>query len=240
MRTTVVTGAATGIGHAIASRLHGEGDHIVLTGRRRELLEEVAAGFGDRATAVAFDATDPAAVTAALDHIPERVDVLVNNAGGNTDFDRGSPADLAAVAAAWRANLDANLLSAVLVTTALRDRLRPGATIVNIGSIAADKGAGAYGAAKAGLASWTVDLAAQLGPEGVTVNTLSPGYVADTEFFRDRLTDERRRALVDAASTRRAGRPADIAATVAFLASPGARQITGQMLAVNGGERTTR
>jgi 3-oxoacyl-[acyl-carrier protein] reductase len=111
---------------------------------------------------------------------------------------------------------------------------------VNVGSIAADKGAGAYGAAKAGLASWTVDLAQQLGPGDVTVNTVAPGYVAGTEFFRDRLTAERRSALIAAAATRRPSSPGDIAAMVAFLASPGARQITGQCLAVNGGERTSR
>jgi 3-oxoacyl-[acyl-carrier protein] reductase len=69
---------------------------------------------------------------------------------------------------------------------------------------------------------------------------VSAGYIADTEFFRDKLTDERRESLVNAAMTKRAGSPADIAATVLFLASPGARQITGQTIAVNGGEQPTR
>jgi 3-oxoacyl-[acyl-carrier protein] reductase len=240
MRTAVVTGAGTGIGRAIAVALHADGHHVVVTGRRPDPLEKLVAELGGAAAAVPFDASDPAAVEAALDRLPGHVDVLVNNAGGNTDFDRDAPAGLTAVASAWRANLDANLLSAVLVTTALRERLRAGGAVVHIGSIAADKGAGAYGAAKAGLASWTVDLALRLGPDGVTVNTVAPGYVAGTEFFRDRLTRERRSALIEAAATRQASTPDDIAAMVAFLASPGARQITGQCVAVNGGERTTR
>jgi 3-oxoacyl-[acyl-carrier protein] reductase len=240
MRTAVVTGAGTGIGRAIAVALHADGHHVVVTGRRPDPLEKLLAELGGAAAAVPFDASDPAAVEAALDRLPGHVDVLVNNAGGNTDFDRDAPAGLTAVASAWRANLDANLLSAVLVTTALRERLRAGGAVVHIGSIAADKGAGAYGAAKAGLASWTVDLALRLGPDGVTVNTVAPGYVAGTEFFRDRLTRERRSALIEAAATRQASTPDDIAAMVAFLASPGARQITGQCVAVNGGERTTR
>ncbi|OLT06579.1 3-oxoacyl-ACP reductase [Pseudonocardia sp. CNS-004] len=240
MRTAVVTGAGTGIGRAIAVALHADGHHVVVTGRRPDPLEKLVAELGGAAAAVPFDASDPAAVEAALDRLPGHVDVLVNNAGGNTDFDRDAPAGLAAVASAWRANLNANLLSAVLVTTALRERLRAGGAVVHIGSIAADKGAGAYGAAKAGLASWTVDLALRLGPDGITVNTVAPGYVAGTEFFRDRLTRERRSALIEAAATRQASTPDDIAAMVAFLASPGARQITGQCVAVNGGERTTR
>ncbi|MBW0105278.1 MULTISPECIES: SDR family NAD(P)-dependent oxidoreductase [Pseudonocardia] len=240
MRTIVVTGAATGIGRAAATAFHTRGDYVVLTGRRADALTKAVDGLDERAVPVAFDASDPDQVTAALSQLPDRIDVLVNNAGGNTDFDHDDPTDLAGVAAAWRANLEANLLSAVLVTTALRDRLQPGGTVVNIGSIAADKGAGAYGAAKAGLASWTVDLAAQLSPTDITVNTLAPGYVADTEFFRDKLSDDTRQTLVDSALTRRASHPEDIAATVEFLASPGARQITGQVLAVNGGERTSR
>lgn len=112
--------------------------------------------------------------------------------------------------------------------------------MVQIGSIAADQGSGAYGAAKAGLASWNVELSRILGPRDITANVVSPGYVADTEFFRDRLTDERRDRLVAASAVGRPGSPDDIAGTVAFLASPAARHLTGQVLNVNGGTRTTR
>lgn len=240
MRTVVITGAATGIGRATGEAFHAAGEQVVLTGRRRERLAVAARELGEPARVVAFDAADPAAVQAALIELPGRVDVLVNNAGGNTDFDRAAPTTLAETDAAWRANLEANLLSAVLVTTALRERLAAGASVINIGSIAADKGAGAYGAAKAALASWTVDLAGALGPHDVTVNTLAPGYVADTEFFRDVLDDDRRRSLVAAALTGRPSRPDDIAGAATFLAGAGARQVTGQVIAVNGGERTTR
>jgi 3-oxoacyl-[acyl-carrier protein] reductase len=189
---------------------------------------------------VVCDASDPAQVEALSADLPERVDVLVNNAGGNTDFDRRGAAGLKDLADSWRANLEANLISAVLMTAAVQDRLGSGASVISIGSIAADKGSGAYGAAKAGLASWNIGLAAQLGPRGVTANVVSPGYIADTEFFRDKLSAERRDALIAATSTRRPGTPDDVAGVVEFLASAAARQITGQVLAVNGGERTTR
>ncbi|RAF20495.1 3-oxoacyl-ACP reductase, partial [Burkholderia multivorans] len=74
----------------------------------------------------------------------------------------------------------------------------------------------------------------------ITANVVSPGYIADTEFFGDNLTDERRASLIDAAMTKRAGAPEDIAETIWFLASAGAGQITGQTFAVNGGEQPTR
>ncbi|MEU7141735.1 SDR family oxidoreductase [Nocardia sp. NPDC046473] len=237
-RNIVVTGGATGIGRAIARIFAAEGDSVVITGRRAEALQATAAELG--VTARVCDATDPAQIEALVDQLPREIDVLVNNAGGNTDFDTEAPTDLKSLAEAWRANLDANLISAVLMTTALRDRLTTAGSVVNIGSIAADKGAGAYGAAKAGLASWNVQLSAELGPRGITANVVAPGYISDTEFFRDKLTDERRDSLVAAAHTRRAGVPDDIAAAVHYLASPAARQVTGQVLAVNGGERTTR
>lgn len=232
------------MGRVVAERFAADGDRVVLTGRRAGALEsaaeEISRSCRGEARAVAFDAADPAAVEGAVEQLPGGIDVLVNNAGGNTDFDRPAPEGLAGVAAAWWANLGSNLVSAVLVTTALQDRLAAGAAVVSIGSIAADKGAGSYGAAKAGLATWTVDLAGRLGPRDITVNTVSPGYVAETEFFRDRLTDERRRGMVDASLVGRPSRPADIAAVTHFLASPGARQITGQVIPVNGGERTSR
>jgi 3-oxoacyl-[acyl-carrier protein] reductase len=128
----------------------------------------------------------------------------------------------------------------VVAASFAADRLTEGGAVISIGSIAADKGAGAYGAAKAGLASWNIGMAGELGPRGVTANVVSPGYIADTEFFRDNLTDQRRDALIADTHTGRPGTPDDVSGAVTFLASSAARQITGQVLAVNGGARTTR
>ncbi|MGC0366100.1 3-oxoacyl-[acyl-carrier protein] reductase [Rhodococcus sp. 27YEA15] len=239
-RTVLITGGGTGIGRAVAAIFANDGDTVFVTGRRTPPLEQAAAALGPAVHAMTCDNTNTHDLEQLMRALPASVDVVVNCAGGNTDFDREAPHDLESLAANWRSNLDSNLLSAVLTTAAVRDRLTDGGSVVTIGSIAADKGAGAYGAAKAAVATWNIDLAAELGPHGVTANIVSPGYVADTEFFRDALTDERRLSLIASTCTKRAGTPADIAAAVHFLASPGARQITGQVLAVNGGERTTR
>ncbi|MCA1005722.1 SDR family oxidoreductase [Rhodococcus hoagii] len=238
-RVVVVTGGGTGIGKAIAAAFARAGDSVVITGRREQVLAGAAAELGDNVRPACFDATDSDHVRAFANGL-DRIDVLVNNAGGNTDFDRDAPDSLAAVAANWRSNFDANVLSAVLVTTACLDRMQSGGSIITIGSIAADKGAGAYGAAKAAIASWNIDLARQVGPRGLTANVIAPGFIADTEFFRDRLSQDRHGALVAGTFTGRAGSPADIAACATYLASPGARQLTGQVLSVNGGELTSR
>ncbi|GAU68328.1 putative oxidoreductase [Streptomyces sp. NBRC 110611] len=262
-RTILVTGGGTGIGRAVAHHFADLGDEVIVTGRRTGPLEETAAGRPGVRPLVC-DHTDPHALGALRAELPARIDVLVNNAGGNTDLEAGAHAEvhaevhaggdtdgganggadggigLVAYARAFRANLEANLLSAVLTTEAVADRLAAGGAVVHIGSIAADQGAGSYGAAKAGLASWNVDLSRTLGPRDITTNVVAPGYIADTDFFRDQLTDERRERLVAASAVGRAGAPSDIAGTVAFLASPAARHITGQVLNVNGGTRTTR
>ncbi|WP_431915713.1 SDR family NAD(P)-dependent oxidoreductase [Nonomuraea jabiensis] len=234
MREVVVTGGGTGIGYAVAAAFVSLGDRVTITGRREHVLKEAAARLG--AAHVAFDASSPAAVKQALDSLPPHVDVLVNNAGGNTNLDRRQPGELMDVAEAWWANLNANLMSAVLVTTALTPRLREGGRIISIGSIAArGTGSGSYGAAKAALESWTADLAAELGPRRVTANVVAPGLVLDTEFFRGRLTDDGIRARVENTRNGRPGTPSDVADTVLFLASAGARHVTGQVLHVNGG-----
>ncbi|HEX3812587.1 MAG TPA: SDR family oxidoreductase [Mycobacteriales bacterium] len=116
----------------------------------------------------------------------------------------------------------------------------PGGSVVHIGSIAADKGAGAYGAAKAGLASWNIDLARELGARQITANVVAAGFIQDTEFFRGRLSDTRRERLIADTATGRPGMVEDIADTVLFLTSRGARHITGQVLNVNGGAHPTR
>ena len=239
-RTVIVTGGSRGIGYSVAAGFAAAGDRVLITGRHREPVEAAAAALGPGVTAAVCDASDPAEVEALQPALPAAVDVLVNNAGGNTDFDRPEARGLKELAASWRENLDANLLSAVLMTAAVDPRLAPGGAVISIGSIAADKGAGAYGAAKAGLASWNAGLAAELGPRDLTANVIAPGYIERTEFFRGRLTDRRRDSLITATANGRPGTPEDIAGTVLFLASPAARHITGQVIAVNGGAWTTR
>jgi len=241
MRHVVVTGGGTGIGYSVAAEFGRAGDQVTITGRREQVLKEAATRLGREGAGqvryVSFDAADPEAVLAALPQLPGRVDVLVNNAGGNTDFDRDqvSEDDLTGLAAAWRANLDANLLSAVLVTAALTPRFGASARIVSLSSIAARRGASSYGAAKAAVETWTADVAAELGRRGITAHVVSPGLTTGSEFFRRRLTEERSRRLIAETRNGRAETPADMASAVAFLASPAAGHITGQVIHVNGG-----
>ncbi|WP_238018919.1 SDR family oxidoreductase [Dactylosporangium sp. AC04546] len=239
-RIVLVTGGGTGIGRAVAARFRAAGDTVVITGRDGDRLTAAAAELGARA--LPCDATDPRAVARMAGELGPELDVVANVAGGNTDLTRPAPpeGDLAAVAAAWQANLDANLISAVLTTTAVLGRLRPGGSIITIGSIGAEYATTSYGAAKAALAAWTAGLSSTVGPRGLTANLIAPGYIAETGFFHGRLSEQRRTALVDATHNKRPGRPDDIAETAWFLASPGARHITGQTLHVNGGAHTTR
>ncbi|MFE7637884.1 SDR family NAD(P)-dependent oxidoreductase [Kitasatospora sp. NPDC001119] len=246
-RLAVVSGGGTGIGRAIAARLVGDGHRVVVVGRRAAVLEQAreeierTAGPG-RVVPVAADLTDPAAVEAAAARIAGLgpVDVLVNNAGAIVT----PPADdgLAALAAAWRRDLDGNLLTAVLLTTALQDALRrPGGRLVVISSAAAQRGgagphsAGSYAAAKAALHGWAFGLARQLGPDGITVNVLAPGYVESTEIFGAGWSEEFHARKVADTLVGRAGTPADVAEAVAYLASPAAGYLTGQVIGLNGG-----
>ena len=235
MREVVVTGGGTGIGRAATATFIAAGDRVHIVGRRADVLQATADQLG--AIAVVGDLGTPHGAAAVAAGLPSSIDVLVNNAGGNTGFDSitADPDPLVATAAAWQANWTTNVLTAVLITTALTDRLSQNARVVTIGSIAAAQGSGSYGAAKAALESWTVGLAGELGPRGITANLVAPGLVTETEFFRGRLSDERRNRLVGATATRRSGTPDDIASVISFLASPQARHVTGQVLHVNGG-----
>ena len=139
------------------------------------------------------------------------------------------------MAAEWAGNFRANVLTAVLVTEAIRPRLPDNARIVTIGSIAARGTGGSYGAAKAALEAWNAGLSRDLGPRGITANVVAPGYIEDTEFFPDAIREQRRAISIAQTRNKRVGTPADVAETVTFLASPGAGHLTGQIIHLNGG-----
>ncbi|MEU8589848.1 SDR family oxidoreductase [Streptomyces sp. NPDC048664] len=239
-RNVVISGGGTGIGLAAARAFAAEGDRVLLLGRRADVLERAAV---PGALTHAADLADPGAVRGVAEFVAAElgtVDVLVNNAGGNGALEPATaPEDpLEAVAHTWTVNVRLNTLTAVLLTEALRERLAcPGGRVLFLSSIAAYRGSGsgAYAGAKAALHPYAFDLARELGPRGVTVNVVAPGYIEDTEFFGGPMEQARRELRIAETSTGRAGTPGDVAQTLHWLASPGAGHVTAQVIQVNGG-----
>jgi 3-oxoacyl-[acyl-carrier protein] reductase len=238
-RVVVITGGGTGMGRAMAKSFADEEALVIIIGRREEVLRQAAGQIG---AAVRWRRCDVADAGEVQDfaawltgEVAGTVDVLVNNAGGVGSL----PDDFTlAQAAAYATDmLAANLVGAYVMTRALLPRMRrPGGRIVNISSIAAFRGGGdMYSAAKAGLVGLTYSLAQELGPEGITVNAVAPGMVLGTEFFGDRMTEQRRERTVAQTPMGRPGAPDDVAAAVRYLASEAASFVTGEVLHVNGG-----
>jgi 3-oxoacyl-[acyl-carrier protein] reductase len=235
----VVTGAGRGIGRAIALKFASEGADVVCVSRTAENSEKVAGevrALGRKAWALAVDVSDTAAVSAAAEKILAdcgKVDILVNNAGVTRDglLMRMSDAD-------WDSVLNTNLKGAFLFTKAFTRsfvKQRSG-RIINVASIIGligNAGQANYAASKAGLIGFTQSVAKELGSRGITVNALAPGFI-ETDMTAA-LSAELKADLLKRIPLNSLGQPEDIANAALFLASPGARYVTGQVLTVDGG-----
>jgi len=238
-QTAVVTGAGRGIGRAIALKLAEAGANVVCLSRTEANSQKVAdeiTALGRQSWAVALDVGDTAAVEAAVAKILEDtggVNILVNNAGVTRDglLMRMSEED-------WDTVLDTNLKGAFVLTKALTRnfmKLR-GGRIINVASVVGlmgNAGQANYAASKAGLIGFTKSVAKELASRGVTANVIAPGFI-DTDMTGD-LSDEVKETAKSHIPLGEFGVPEDIAAAAVYLAAPGARYVTGQVLTVDGG-----
>ncbi len=246
-RTAIVTGGGSGIGLAIAQRLAADGAAVALFDRDAEASAAAAEGIeavGGTALGLEVDVTDRPGIEAGVTEVGERLGrptILVNNAGLD-GFDRF----LSITPEVWNRILEVNLTGTFNCCQAVVPSMveEGWGRIVNISSSAAQSGQPLmthYVAAKAGVMGFTKALALELGPKGITVNTIPPEFI-DTPMLRaaDAAGQLGQGIEYHAEQTpvRRAGLPADIAAMTAFLVSDEAGYVTGQIMGVNGGRTT--
>jgi NAD(P)-dependent dehydrogenase (short-subunit alcohol dehydrogenase family) len=245
-RTVWVTGAASGMGAAHARRFAALGDRVGCWDVRADALaavvEEIRAGGGEAAAAVA-DVSDPDGVGAGAAHLRETLGpaaVVVANAGIILTGERIEELELDA----WRRVVDVNLTGAFLTCKAAIPQLREagdGALILvsSVCGITASAGFGAYNASKHGVIGLMRTLANELGPDGVTVNAVCPGWVR-TPMLGASIEDADAdpadlREFTDMTLIGRVTEPEEVTDAIVFLASPGARSITGAVLPIDGG-----
>jgi 3-oxoacyl-[acyl-carrier protein] reductase len=231
-QVAVVTGAGRGIGLATARRLAGDGFHVVMIDVRPEPLAARGAELAAAGASVAHHAlsiTDRTAVAGVLGGLP-RIDVLVNNAAVFWDgrFDAVTEDD-------FRRMYEVNVIGSFVMAQEAARHMERGARIINVASRAylAGYAHAPYITSKAGVLGLTRAMAIDLAERGILVNAVAPGLI-ETEMFRS-LTPERQAELIAKQPTGEVGQPDDIANAIAFFADRRTRNVTGQILTLDGG-----
>ena len=244
-RVAVVTGSARGIGAATARRFAEEGAAVAVLDLDQDAADASAAGLGaERSVGVACNVADAASVDAAVARVSEELGglhILVNNAGVTRDnlLFKMSEDD-------WDMVMNVHLRGSFLMSRAAQKHMveQKYGKIVNLSSVSAlgNRGQANYSAAKMGLQGFTRTLALELGPFGINVNAIAPGFIV-TDMTDDTARrvgvepEEYRKAAAQLNPVRRVGYPEDIAAAAAFLCSDEASYVTGQTLYVDGGAK---
>ena len=228
----LVTGAGRGIGLATTKRLLEDGFHVVMVDLSREPLATNAAALKAASNSVehhALSITDRPAVAKLIASLP-RLDVLVNNAAVFWDgkFDAATEDD-------FRKMYEVNVVGTFVMAQEAAKVMKRGGRIINVASRAylAGYAHSAYGTSKAGAIGLTRGMAIDLADKGIFVNAIAPGLI-ETDMFRS-LTPERQQELIAKQPTKEVGQPEDIANGIAFFASPRTRNVTGQILTLDGG-----
>jgi 3-oxoacyl-[acyl-carrier protein] reductase len=239
-KAAVVTGGSRGIGRAIVERLARDGAEVVFgylsNSAAADEVERVVAAGGGRATGFQADLGEPGGVQKLLKYAQDylgNLDILVNNAAG-----RFTPVPIADITEdGYERVLAVNTKAVLFALQHAARQMRDNGRVINISTLNTTRpvpGIALYAASKGAVEQLTAVAARELGPRGITVNTVSPG-ATDTELLRTTNTEEGLRLAVQLTPLGRLGQPADVADVVAFLAGPDARWLTGQNIHATGG-----
>jgi len=243
-KTAFVSGTSQGIGAAIASELIDAGCNICMhyfhSEKEPERLKKVAEGKGQKAICIRGDLRNEDEVKRCIGEATAQfpvIDILVNNAGSLVGRKRLSEVDLAF----WNSVVEINMTTMMLVTREIVPFLnkKEGSSIINVSSLAGRKGGHngslVYSIAKGAVLTWTRSLSTELGPQGIRVNAVAPGFIEGTLFHKTFTTRESAIKTINGIPIGRSGNPDDVARVVCFLASEYDGFITGATIDINGG-----